>query len=84
MKTNKRNQGNLHQWWNNKTIERFKERANCFVGQYNKYEINGKHLNGKQTLGEFWWDFYALYTTGWPSVRSFAIHFNGNVSQMFG
>lgn len=45
-------QGNLHQWWNNKTIERFKERANCFVNQYNKYEINGKHLNGKQTLGE--------------------------------
>lgn len=44
--------GNLNQWWNNKTIERFKERANCFIRQYNQYEINGKNLNGKQTLGE--------------------------------
>lgn len=67
--------GNLHQWWNNKTIERFKERANCFVNQYNKYEINGKHLNGKQTLGEWvfevfffvhklcWWHVFATCCT---------------------
>lgn len=44
--------GNLHQWWNNKTIERFKERTNCLADQYSKYQINGKNLNGKQTLGE--------------------------------
>lgn len=43
--------GNLNQWWKNKTIERFKERADCFTKQYDRYEINGKHLNGKQTLG---------------------------------
>lgn len=45
--------GNLHQWWNNQTIDRFKERANCFVRQYAQYNINGKHLNGKRTLGMF-------------------------------
>lgn len=43
--------GNLHQWWNNKTIDRFKERANCLSKQYEQYKINGKNLNGKQTLG---------------------------------
>lgn len=44
--------GNLHKWWNNQTIERFKERTNCVVKQYSKYEINTNHLNGKQTLGK--------------------------------
>lgn len=44
--------GNLHQWWNNKTIDRFKERANCLSKQYEQYKINGKNLNGKQTLGK--------------------------------
>jgi len=44
--------GNMHQWWNNKTIEKFKKQADCVVQQYSKYEANGKHINGKQTLGE--------------------------------
>ncbi|CAH1399078.1 unnamed protein product [Nezara viridula] len=44
--------GNMHQWWNNKTIERFKKQTECVVKQYSSYEINNKHLNGKQTLGE--------------------------------
>jgi hypothetical protein len=43
--------GNLHQWWNNETIEKFKDRTECVVDQYTKYEINNKHLNGRQTLG---------------------------------
>ncbi|PSN53054.1 Endothelin-converting enzyme [Blattella germanica] len=42
--------GNLHQWWKNKTIDKFKERTECVVDQYSNYEINNKHLNGKQTL----------------------------------
>lgn len=41
----------MHQWWNNKTIERFKKQTECVVKQYSNYEINNKHLNGKQTLG---------------------------------
>ncbi|XP_012171205.2 endothelin-converting enzyme homolog isoform X2 [Bombus terrestris] len=44
--------GNLHQWWNNATIERFKNRTECFVEQYSNFEIHGRHVNGRQTLGE--------------------------------
>ncbi|XP_066598593.1 endothelin-converting enzyme homolog isoform X2 [Prorops nasuta] len=44
--------GNLHQWWNNATIDRFKNRTECFVEQYGSYEIEGRRVNGRQTLGE--------------------------------
>ncbi|CAK1546700.1 unnamed protein product [Leptosia nina] len=44
--------GNLNQWWNNKTIAQFKNRASCIQRQYSKYSVDGQHLNGKQTLGE--------------------------------
>ncbi|XP_076234270.1 M13 family metallopeptidase neprilysin 3 isoform X2 [Calliopsis andreniformis] len=44
--------GNLNQWWNNATIERFKNRTECFVEQYNNFEVQGRHVNGRQTLGE--------------------------------
>lgn len=44
--------GNLHQWWNNKTIDRFKKQTECFNRQYSAYKVNGKNLNGKQTMGE--------------------------------
>ncbi|XP_022241235.1 endothelin-converting enzyme homolog isoform X2 [Limulus polyphemus] len=44
--------GNLKQWWKNKTIEEFLERTKCFIDQYSSYSINDDHVNGKQTLGE--------------------------------
>lgn len=44
--------GNLNQWWNNATIERFKNRTECFVEQYSKFGIHGQHVDGRQTLGE--------------------------------
>ncbi|XP_076756749.1 M13 family metallopeptidase neprilysin 3 isoform X2 [Xylocopa sonorina] len=44
--------GNLNRWWNNATIDRFKNRTECFVEQYNNFEIHGRHVNGRQTLGE--------------------------------
>ncbi|XP_014472427.1 PREDICTED: endothelin-converting enzyme 1 isoform X2 [Dinoponera quadriceps] len=44
--------GNLHQWWNDATIEKFKGRTECFVKQYDAYEVQGRHVNGRQTLGE--------------------------------
>ncbi|XP_015172376.1 PREDICTED: endothelin-converting enzyme 1 isoform X2 [Polistes dominula] len=44
--------GNLNRWWNNDTIERFNNRTECFVEQYNMYEVQGRHVNGRQTLGE--------------------------------
>ncbi|KAB0791750.1 hypothetical protein PPYR_03550 [Photinus pyralis] len=44
--------GNMHRWWKNETIERFKERTKCVVDQYDKFKINNKNINGNQTLGE--------------------------------
>jgi len=44
--------GNLHQWWNNKTIDKFKDKTKCVVKQYNQYKVNNKNINGMQTLGE--------------------------------
>ncbi|KAI1283087.1 Endothelin-converting enzyme 1 [Halotydeus destructor] len=44
--------GNLKPWWQNATVEEFKNKINCFSEQYTKYDINGDHINGKQTLGE--------------------------------
>ncbi|RNA00791.1 endothelin-converting enzyme 1 isoform X2, partial [Brachionus plicatilis] len=45
--------GIMHQWWNNKTIEDFKEASKCMVEQYSKYKIvDEDYLNGNQTLGE--------------------------------
>lgn len=43
--------GNLNLWWNNATIDRFKNRTECLVEQYNRFEIDGRHVNGRQTLG---------------------------------
>lgn len=44
--------GNLNQWWHNDTIDRFNNKTECFVEQYNAYEVQGRHVNGRQTLGE--------------------------------
>lgn len=49
--------GNYTDWWSNATVDAFKERAECFVGQYSKFSVPGPddkplHVNGKLTLGE--------------------------------
>ncbi|XP_043243436.1 endothelin-converting enzyme homolog [Amphibalanus amphitrite] len=44
--------GNMNQWWNNATINRFKERTKCMVEQYSQYKIGNLTVNGRQTLGE--------------------------------
>jgi membrane metallo-endopeptidase-like protein 1 len=44
--------GNLHQWWKNATIERFKKATECIVKQYSSYKVEGESVNGRQTLGE--------------------------------
>ncbi|CAI5775996.1 endothelin-converting enzyme 2 [Podarcis lilfordi] len=45
-------EGNLRPWWQNSSLEAFKNRTACMTEQYNKYLVNGEHVNGKQTLGE--------------------------------
>ncbi|KAI4179379.1 MAG: hypothetical protein LQ348_005409 [Seirophora lacunosa] len=49
--------GNYTDWWNNETVQAFKEKAECFVDQYSNFSIvdlQGKdlHVNGRLTLGE--------------------------------
>ena len=49
--------GNYTDWWTNKTVAAFKDRAECFVKQYSNYSIEGPdgkplHVNGRLTLGE--------------------------------
>ncbi|UXI15420.1 Pre-mRNA-splicing factor 38A [Sarcoptes scabiei] len=46
--------GNMKQWWNNQTIKRFRERAQCIIDQYSSYvleDINA-NVNGRMTQGE--------------------------------
>jgi endothelin-converting enzyme len=51
--------GNYTDWWNNKTVAGFEERAECFVNQYANFTVPGLspgskplHVNGRLTLGE--------------------------------
>uniref|UniRef100_A0A0A9W738 Membrane metallo-endopeptidase-like 1 n=3 Tax=Lygus hesperus TaxID=30085 RepID=A0A0A9W738_LYGHE len=46
--------GNLMQWWNNATIREFRERAQCFIDQYNRYKLEqvDQFVNGRMTQGE--------------------------------
>ncbi|MGH0130811.1 UNVERIFIED_CONTAM: hypothetical protein FKN15_071478 [Acipenser sinensis] len=44
--------GNLRPWWQNSSLEAFKNRTECMEEQYTQYTINTEHINGKQTLGE--------------------------------
>lgn len=45
-------EGNLRPWWQNSSVEAFRERTECMVDQYSQYLVNTEHVNGKQTLGE--------------------------------
>jgi putative endopeptidase len=45
--------GNLRDWWTKADEQRFNQRAECLVKQYDAIEpVPGVHLNGKLTLGE--------------------------------
>lgn len=45
--------GNLKQWWNNSTIKRFRQRAQCIIDQYSSYVLEDirMNVNGKMTQG---------------------------------
>ena len=46
-------EGNLSDWWTKEDKQKFTERADCMVKQYDAIEaVPGVHLNGKLTLGE--------------------------------
>ncbi len=45
--------GNLKDWWTKEDGEKFNQRAQCMVKQYDAIEaVPGVHINGKLTLGE--------------------------------
>jgi endothelin-converting enzyme/putative endopeptidase len=45
--------GNLNDWWTKDDEQKFTERSECMVKQYDAIEaVPGVHLNGKLTLGE--------------------------------
>ncbi|KAL8712583.1 MAG: hypothetical protein Q9220_003114 [cf. Caloplaca sp. 1 TL-2023] len=49
--------GNYTDWWDDHTIQAFKDKAECYVDQYSNFTIldpEGKqlHVNGRLTLGE--------------------------------
>jgi endothelin-converting enzyme/putative endopeptidase len=45
--------GNLANWWTKEDEQKFSERSDCMVKQYDAIEaVPGVHLNGKLTLGE--------------------------------
>lgn len=44
--------GELHDWWDQHTVDAFKERSGCIRDVFSSYSIQGKHVNGKLTLGE--------------------------------
>ena len=49
--------GVFKDWWDEHTVEAFKNKSSCFVDQYNQYSVpnrDGKqlHVNGVLTLGE--------------------------------
>jgi putative endopeptidase len=46
--------GNLRDWWSPAIRQRFNERAQCLVDQYDRYTTTDGtiHINGKLTLGE--------------------------------
>ena len=50
--------GNYTDWWDEKTIAAFEERAQCFVDQYSEFTVPSGHdakplhVNGRLTLGE--------------------------------
>lgn len=37
--------GNLHEWWQNSTIDKFKEKMKCFEEQYSRYQIGKDHVS---------------------------------------
>lgn len=70
--------GNLRPWWQNSSVDAFKNRTECMVDQYSQYTINGERINGKQTLGENIADngglkaaYHASYFSGSPFFSFF-------------
>jgi putative endopeptidase len=45
-------QGNLKNWWTPEDLKNFKDRGDCIAKQFEAYEYDGQHENGKLVEGE--------------------------------
>ncbi len=43
--------GMLNKWWNNETVENYKNASQCIAQQYSKYQMGNESINGQLTLG---------------------------------
>jgi predicted metalloendopeptidase len=66
--------GNLKDWWQPDTQKQFKQRTQCVIDQYSKYQISGVNLNGANTVGENIADIggVKLALAGYRALRSSA------------
>ena len=44
--------GNMNNWWQEEDYKKFEQLQKDVINYYNKYKVNGKTVNGKQTVGE--------------------------------
>ncbi len=44
--------GNMNNWWQEEDYKKFEQLQKEVINYYNEYKINGKAVNGKQTVGE--------------------------------
>ncbi|XP_059174583.1 neprilysin-1-like isoform X2 [Physella acuta] len=46
--------GNIKQWWDNRTIDAFRQRAQCFIDQYSNFKLEqiNEYMSGKISQGE--------------------------------
>jgi len=50
----------LHEWWTKASRERFQRRAHCIRRLYDQFQVGGKNVKGRKTLGENIADFGGL------------------------
>ena len=44
-------EGNIRNWWQNKTEKEFNKRTKCFEEQYSAFHEGNQTLSGEKTLG---------------------------------
>lgn len=44
--------GNINNWWQEEDYKKFEQLQKDAIDYYNEYKVNGKAVNGKQTVGE--------------------------------
>lgn len=44
--------GELHDWWHQGSIDRYEVKSQCIGDVFQKFSIDGRHVNGNYTMGE--------------------------------